>query len=99
MSERRTNQSGYNILSIMGRLYKAAFTECPVRMLIYSLVLLANGVIQIVITYETKLFFDNVSLGARERAVSPAIIFSFLFLMAAILMSHILKVIVLFLGE
>ena len=91
MSERRTNQSGYNILSIMGRLYKAAFTECPVRMLIYSLVLLANGVIQIVITYETKLFFDNVSLGARERAVSPAIIFSFLFLMAAILMSHILN--------
>lgn len=91
MSERRTNQSGYNILSIMGRLYKAAFTECPVRMLIYSLVLLANGVIQIVITYETKLFFDNVSLGARERAVSPTIIFSFLFLIAAILMSHILN--------
>lgn len=91
MSERGKKQSGYNIFHIMGRLYKAAFTECPGRMLIYSFVLFANGVIQIVITYGTELFFDSVSLGARERAISPAIIFSFLFLMAAILMSHILN--------
>lgn len=91
MSERRKKQSGYNIFHIMGRLYKAAFIECPGRMLIYSFVLLANGVIQIAITYGTELFFDSVSLGVRERAISPGVIVSFLFLMATILMSHILN--------
>lgn len=47
--------------------------------------------IQIAVTYGTELFFDSVSLGALERTISPAIIFSFLFLMAAILTSHILN--------
>ena len=84
-------RSKYSLFPIMCRLYKAAFTECPVRMLVYSLVLFANGVIQVVITYGTELFFDCVSLGAREREMSSMIIFSFLFLMAAILASHILN--------
>ena len=91
MSDKEKKQPGYDLFHIMGRLYKAAFTECPVRMLLYSLVLFANGVVQIVVTYGTELFFNSVSLGARERAVSPAIFFSFLFLMAAILTSHILN--------
>lgn len=91
MSEQRKKQPGDQILPIMGRLYKAAFTECPARMLIYSLVLFANGIMQIVITYGTEMFFSNVSLGAQERTISPVIILSFLFLIAAILMSHILN--------
>lgn len=91
MRKQRKKQSGYNLFSVMGRLYKAAFTECPVRMLIYSLVLFANGVIQIVITWGTEAFFDSVSLGAREGAIRPTVVFTFLFLIAAILSSHILN--------
>ncbi len=91
MNDNVKKQSKYNIFTIMCRLYKVAFKECPVRMLVYSLVLFANGVIQIAITYGTELFYDNVSLGARERTISSAIMFSFLFLMAAILVSHILN--------
>ena len=91
MRKQRKKQSGYNLFSVMGRLYKAAFTECPVRMLIYSLVLFANGVIQIVITWGTEAFFDSVSLGAREGVIRPTVVFTFLFLIAAILSSHILN--------
>ena len=83
MRKQRKKQSAYNLFSVMGRLYKAAFTECPVRMLIYSLVLFANGVIQIVITWGTEAFFDSVSLGAREGAIRPTVVFTFLFLIAA----------------
>ena len=50
MNDNVKKQSKYNIFTIMCRLYKVAFKECPVRMLVYSLVLFANGVIQIAIT-------------------------------------------------
>lgn len=91
MSNNLKRQSKYNLFNIMCRLYKVAFTECPARMLIYSLVLFANGVIQIAITYGTELFYDSVSLGVRESSISLSIIFSFLFLMTTILVSHILN--------
>lgn len=91
MSDKVNNQVSYNLFNIMCRLYKVAFTESPIRMLIYSLVLFTSGVIQVAITYGTEFFYNSVNLGARERTLSSTIFFSFLFLMTTILASHILN--------
>lgn len=91
MRDKVKNSSRYSLFSVLCRLYKIAFTECPLRMLIYSLVLFVNGGIQIAITYGTELFYNSVNMGVKDRMLSSTIIFSLTFLLAAILMSHLLN--------
>ena len=84
-------QKKYNILNTLLRLYGTAFSECPVRMFVYSFVLFINGIIQIAITYGMEVFYENVNIGIQQKAISFTIIGSLVFLIAAILMSHILN--------
>ncbi len=91
MSKVGNKKPSYSLFSLLCRLYKAAFTECPLRMLVYSCVLFLNGVIAIAITHRTKLFFDSVGFGIDEGKLTRDIILSFVFLVSIILLSHILN--------
>lgn len=84
-------EHNYSLLAIMCRLYKMSFSVCPIRMIIYSMVLVANGLIGVVITYFTEFFYDYVNIGVAERTVSYMVIISLIMLIGSIFSSHVLN--------
>lgn len=89
----------YSLFAIMCRLYKMAVLVCPIRMLIYSIVLVANGLIAVVITYCTEVFYESVNIGVTERTISSVIIITLVLLIGTIFASHILNGLDNYLGE
>lgn len=85
------NKKNYGMLSILLRLYKMAMQVCPIRIIIYSITLVLNGSIAVVITYFTELFYDSVHNGLEQQIISSDLIVALVMFISVIFTSHVLN--------
>lgn len=80
-----------SIFSYIKKLFGLAFKVCPVRMLVYMLVIFLNGISSITIAYCMQKFFDKMDIAVKNQQVTGTVIGALVLLILSMLASHILN--------